>query len=737
VTDALKSTPVTVISGPPGCGKSQVVLSLLLDAWANGTSVLFASNNNKAVDVVRERLERFESEFPIAARAGSKGNIGDTLRITLNIVAASAKSSGKDSSRATTDRYKRLSSKKESFRGFLESKIPQRVDEALRSALNAYSRYQEAVEELTGSHELHVREIQNLGYDIDPYDFTVMVTKPLRNWLEGIEECRQIIEQDSRDRSNRLNRAATSADARNRAVQRAGLDLNSVTDWNWLVSGPGPELIESWLESYKSLLSQPIEQRLAPIDWQDVFSDWKGEEDARNWGERGRQLVKDIRKTCDELSSKVVEVEGIKNRFDEQYRVIGEAGIPDTIQVDQDLLSKWIGAYATLYSLPRGRFDWLHWSRRGKLVRELQSIEVQLRPSYPLSVWRGIGEMDEAAREVLSKIIESTRDWIAIRNQWDEKKTIRQEIDDRLGALSSRATKLRIDNSPDCADLSAWFNLSETIKEKIDVADDAVDAWEKKVAAEETRERLQEVATEFQSMASGVPIKEAWVKGPGHDFAKSVSTLGTNPSPDDVVSAKTLLYGESITALLKAWHEARDCETEFRAHDVAAAEVPSELSRIADWWGENPSPISIPREDCRTLPGDDDELWKHLRACEERDKEWKSYTEETLPDKEKLRDEELKWAIDHLIGAFETVPVGHNDKIQIGQTVKPMIDRREKDWQTDELQNLFKSFNPSRIKEEISRIDARLEGLSFDIAKNSWLNRVAGDVEAQEAVGLC
>ncbi len=143
----------------------------------------------------------------------------------------------------------------------------------------------------------------------------------------------------------------------------------------------------------------------------------------------------------------------------------------------------------------------------------------------------------------------------------------------------------------------------------------------------------------------------------------------------------------------------------------------------------------VTRVDYRTLPDSGDELWKHLRACEEWDGRWKSYAEETLPDREKRRDEELKWAIDHLRGAFETVPVEHDDKIQIGQTVKPMIDRREKDWQTDKLQNLFKSFNPGRIKEDISRIDARLEGLSFDIAKNSWLNRVAGDVEAQEAVG--
>jgi AAA domain len=71
----LGNHPLTVVSGPPGCGKSQVVVSVLLNAWARGASVLFASNPNQAVDVVRERLEKFEAEFPIAVRAGNREKI--------------------------------------------------------------------------------------------------------------------------------------------------------------------------------------------------------------------------------------------------------------------------------------------------------------------------------------------------------------------------------------------------------------------------------------------------------------------------------------------------------------------------------------------------------------------------------------------------------------------------------------------------------------------------------------
>ena len=47
---------VTIITGPPGTGKSQVVTNLLANAAWAGKRVLFASKNNKAVDVVETRV---------------------------------------------------------------------------------------------------------------------------------------------------------------------------------------------------------------------------------------------------------------------------------------------------------------------------------------------------------------------------------------------------------------------------------------------------------------------------------------------------------------------------------------------------------------------------------------------------------------------------------------------------------------------------------------------------------
>lgn len=61
--------PLTIITGPPGTGKSQVVTNLLINAAWQNKKVLFASKNNKAVDVVETRVNNLGSR-PILMRMG-------------------------------------------------------------------------------------------------------------------------------------------------------------------------------------------------------------------------------------------------------------------------------------------------------------------------------------------------------------------------------------------------------------------------------------------------------------------------------------------------------------------------------------------------------------------------------------------------------------------------------------------------------------------------------------------
>jgi very-short-patch-repair endonuclease len=67
------SNPLTVITGPPGTGKSQVVTSLVVNAARHGKTVLFASKNNKAVDLVESRVNALGPR-PVLLRLGADAN---------------------------------------------------------------------------------------------------------------------------------------------------------------------------------------------------------------------------------------------------------------------------------------------------------------------------------------------------------------------------------------------------------------------------------------------------------------------------------------------------------------------------------------------------------------------------------------------------------------------------------------------------------------------------------------
>ncbi|HWF08261.1 MAG TPA: AAA domain-containing protein [Bryobacteraceae bacterium] len=83
------TAPLTVVTGPPGTGKSQVVTSLLVNmAWRIG-SVLFASRNNHAVDVVESRVNGLAPD-PLLLRLGREEHQAHVAQCVTASLSASA-----------------------------------------------------------------------------------------------------------------------------------------------------------------------------------------------------------------------------------------------------------------------------------------------------------------------------------------------------------------------------------------------------------------------------------------------------------------------------------------------------------------------------------------------------------------------------------------------------------------------------------------------------------------------
>ena len=80
------NAPLTIVTGPPGTGKSQVVADLIVNLAHKGKNAVFSSKNNKAVDVVEQRTNGL-GERPIMIRLGGNrdfNQIADYLRKLLH-----------------------------------------------------------------------------------------------------------------------------------------------------------------------------------------------------------------------------------------------------------------------------------------------------------------------------------------------------------------------------------------------------------------------------------------------------------------------------------------------------------------------------------------------------------------------------------------------------------------------------------------------------------------------------
>ncbi len=91
---------LTLVTGPPGTGKSQVLVNAIAAALQRGDSVLFASKNNKAVDVVFERL-RGASAVGAPIRAG-RAELRQEVSATIQNALAQSETGATDRSAALT-----------------------------------------------------------------------------------------------------------------------------------------------------------------------------------------------------------------------------------------------------------------------------------------------------------------------------------------------------------------------------------------------------------------------------------------------------------------------------------------------------------------------------------------------------------------------------------------------------------------------------------------------------------
>ncbi|MFC6020389.1 DEAD/DEAH box helicase [Plantactinospora solaniradicis] len=91
VVRRVRHQPVTVVSGPPGNGKSHAVVAAALDVVDRGGSVLVVTQSTHAADVLGELLERYPGPRPVLfGDAERRAAIASTLGLGVDDVVSSA-----------------------------------------------------------------------------------------------------------------------------------------------------------------------------------------------------------------------------------------------------------------------------------------------------------------------------------------------------------------------------------------------------------------------------------------------------------------------------------------------------------------------------------------------------------------------------------------------------------------------------------------------------------------------
>ena len=143
--ERLRRDPLTVVTGPPGTGKTQLVVNAVTNAWLDGDKVLVTSTNNGAVDVAVDRAEKDVSNG-LLVRTGNR-DVREQVpgRITAALAQAATQRGNQAAARAqlkrvTTERIQLM--EKLARLDELDVKLLQVVEgqEKLRQALKEAAR---------------------------------------------------------------------------------------------------------------------------------------------------------------------------------------------------------------------------------------------------------------------------------------------------------------------------------------------------------------------------------------------------------------------------------------------------------------------------------------------------------------------------------------------------------------------------------------------------------------------
>jgi len=732
---ALGRRPVTVINGSAACGMGEVLVSIALNAWADSTSVLFSSSNLQVLDDLRERLKSFESDFEIATGAGERqyNNIDEALGRTIDMITARRGESHYGGS-LSDRKHGQLIKKKQRLREMLDSQVPQRLSEAIEAALASHAAQREALAALATQHEELVGRLRGLGVDDAPDAFGERVIDPLRKWHKGVDATRRLIKEDAQRNATLQKELSTARANRDSALADCQIESGSDQALSWLLAEPGFAIFEQALLALSDKLQEPIQDDLTDASWDEAYDTWSSSEAAADWERQAREMAFLIRPAGIALKEKAEEVRLASEALDAAQRKVQEATKTSSLDIKRGDLDEWAECYAALGALPRAKIAFLSQSKSTDLVRKLEKIESRLRISFPVHLWTTIGTLNETGRTRLSAVIERAREWFSAREDWENLGPVREEIETETDALRRRLDALGADSLSAEVTPTACTAIATKLNEKAAVAAAAAAAWAKRETRERLPAELADLATQIRAAGAGTPIKERWMSGAGAALIAALDSVADNPGVETITAVRNEVLGPvAADPLVENWRRASQSEKERVAIDEEIQRLPSRAARLSHWKSRRPASLPAALDVADAFDGDDSHpVWAFLHKCEDWSQAWASYCDEHAPALEQTAHSAGAGAIRHVQEAAATLP---KSKERTWLEAFAGSSAVNEPWPVANISKIAKLWRPERLQAEIEAVDAQLERMTFEAAREQWLDRVARDAQILPSLG--
>lgn len=733
VQGILKNKPITVVSGPPGCGKSQVVISSLINCWAYGKSVLFASQNNKAVDVVRDRFANINTIVPIAIRAGARSH--NTVQPSLAAIRQSCvgiSNTAKGSIGRAKSEYEKLLIKRKELQDFLDSKLPSLVDEAYRAALHAHANTLSHLSKIETRHKEIVNSLNELGLvTCKPESVYESVLIPLKNWLGQIKNHLMEIEaEESNKTAFKRKRDSLSID-RDTSLDFCGLDSSSREDWSKVLVELIPENFERWTDDFRTDLRKGYREAFSPIQWEKDFDYWISEEDCLDWNSRIYDWINNIQKTLTETAPIIKDIAELEIRYLSLKEELSDLSIDTSINLPLEIIQDWHSFYGELVTIQESWLNSLPFSKHALLKRKLLKSEAIIRKHLPLELLTKIGDLSKYGRNELAHVLAKIRRWVLFKEDYDRLVQLKQNVEGMYSMLRSipltNGISLKI---PSSWERDEWYETVNQARRLIAVSQEAGRAWKKRKIYEESIKRIRMFEGQLNKMIGKSFVLSNWLNSLYPDLNAALYHFINEPAIETYISFEEVLCNKRIEQFINHWHKAYTAQKQMNEIDEEIRRIPVYEDHVKKWWEERPRSLALGTNlPPVVFPDNQSYLYKLKDSLSNWYERWDLFHRVEEIQLVESAKREHEYALEKLQYALEIAPSEIEDSSLKNLILSDEVRGIGTPWPEKKLEAALAMYSPMYVKGKIATMDNKIQAHAIKVAEAYWKERVAGKPE--------